>query len=274
MGTTMILCAYMVFHSQPELMRPLLWLLRSCGVRWLLLQEACIRHGALELAVAALSAGLHVAIAMSTTRVIYTLCHVDTSCHAVRFNMRLMLGPHVIFLWSHLGVGSVNSSGISTFKTNPNYLSLCPCVSRVHSIALMLAVLIWRLLIRGGMFWYRVFSTQPRPPPSLCLCQRLVQLEIVPRLLSTITAWIQEENVVHEAIQVLITMASSPDARPGFKQALVRWGAVEVMYQVLDANIGKSVKVRFRWCGCCTYALCGVLYLLCVARSDLRGILS
>jgi hypothetical protein len=72
-------------------------------VRGLLLQEACIRHGALELAVAALSAGLHVAIAMSTTRVIYTLCHVGTSCHAVCVNMRLMLGlplsfPHPFLL--------------------------------------------------------------------------------------------------------------------------------------------------------------------------------
>ena len=59
-------------------------------VRGLLLQEACIRHGALELAVAALSAGLHVAIAMSTTRVIYTLCHVDTSYHAVCVNMFML----------------------------------------------------------------------------------------------------------------------------------------------------------------------------------------
>jgi hypothetical protein len=104
--------------------------------------------------------------------------------------------------------------------------------------------------------------------------QRLVQLEIVPRLLSTITAWIQEENVVHEAIQVLITLASSPDARPGFKQALVRWGAVEVMYQVLDANIGKSVKVRFRWCGC-TNKRNVWYYVSCTLHcSDLRGTLS
>jgi hypothetical protein len=51
---------------------------RHCTV-----QKACIRYGALELAMSALVRFNHVAVALSTTRMIYSICHQDPSCHEV-----------------------------------------------------------------------------------------------------------------------------------------------------------------------------------------------
>jgi hypothetical protein len=51
--------------------------------RHCIVQKACIRYGALELAMSALVRFNHVAVALSTTRMIYSICHQDPSCHEV-----------------------------------------------------------------------------------------------------------------------------------------------------------------------------------------------
>jgi hypothetical protein len=73
-------------------------------------------------------------------------------------------------------------------------------------------------------------------------------MDIIHELLHVIIPFVDEEMVLHEALQTLITLTNSPKATPDLKQSLARWGTMEVLHYVLDKATGKAVKV---WGPCC-----------------------